>query len=509
MYPVPRVNDTGFHAPVYGYLSDVESSESDSDSGDEGGDESETRAQPVRNKRRKLDVPVREQVRLKKEKRAKDRHDALTAVEKVISLKRTEYQGPLQAKRTQVIQSTLHLVVRNSRSLMEASAMAAETHGFAAIWGSRLTRKWTAEWVKRRELPESERGRHAKTWSLLQDPEIKEELVAYLRSNKWSMDPAKLVQYSESQMVTAEMRKYVQTAVNKEMPRGLKKYLEVELFPRIGYKVSRGISLATARQFQLILTPHDEMTAQANDADKSKWVLKGEMPIRKKGVGRGIHRSDIICSTVGHIDDAGEGMEYGKNYEGYWDGARFIKQLEVRIIPAFERRHDRNIYRALFLIDNSQGHCAYSEDALVVNRMNWRSGGKQALMRDGWFMHAGQRIPQKMVLPDGQPKGMKIFFWGAIKKYLRKHCDYTFEGLRQRMDDALRSVDIMTIRKWERRTYRWLDAYRQGLDCKDAQVEVKKFSTRQYKSHRRVGERMGRAMDMAHGPSGSSGAARD
>ncbi|KAJ7829648.1 hypothetical protein B0H14DRAFT_1204992 [Mycena olivaceomarginata] len=249
MYPVPRVNDTGFYAPVYGYLSDVESSESDSDSGDEGGDESETRAQPVRNERRKLDVPVREQVRLKKEKRAKDRHNALTAVEKVIGLKRTEYQGPLQAKRAQVIQSTLHLVVRNSRSLMEASAMAAETHGFAAIWGSRLARKWTAEWVKRRELPESERGRHAKTWSLLQDPEIKEELVAYLRSNKWSMDPAKLVQYSESQMVTAEMRKYVQTAVNKEMPRGLKKYPEVELFPRIGYKVSRGISLATARRW--------------------------------------------------------------------------------------------------------------------------------------------------------------------------------------------------------------------------------------------------------------------
>jgi hypothetical protein len=63
------------------------------------------------------------------------------------------------------------------------------------------------------------------------------------------------------------------------------------------------------------------------------------------------------------------------------------------------------------------------------------------------------------------------------------------------MDDALRSVDLMTIRKWERRTYRWLDAYRQGLDCKDAQLQVKKFSSRQYKSHRRVGDRMGDAMD--------------
>jgi hypothetical protein len=201
-------------------------------------------------------------------------------------------------------------------------------------------------------------------------------------------------------------------------------------------------------------------------------------------------------------------------------------------------------------------------------------------MRDGWFIRAGQRIPQKMVLPDGQPKGMKIvleergllrtslkmkcdtgacngsnlccgrsilanqpdfleqkslvqetiermghrciflpkyhcelnfieFFWGAVKKYLRKHCDYTFEGLRQRIDDALRSVDIMTIRKWEHRTYRWMDAYRGGLDCKDAQVEVKKFSTRQYKSHRRVGERMGQTMDAPQGPSGSSGTSRD
>ncbi|KAJ7652727.1 hypothetical protein DFH06DRAFT_1270261 [Mycena polygramma] len=442
--------------------------------------------------RRKLDVPVREQAHLKKEQRAKDRLEALTAIEKAISLKRTEYQSLLQAKRARVIQSTLHLVVRNSRSVMQASAMAAETHGFAAAWGSRLARKWTAQWVKSRELPESERGRHAKTWSLLQDPEIKEELVAYLRSNKWSMDPAKLVQYTESQMVTAEMKKYVQNAVNKEMPRGLKRYLEVELFPRIGYKVSRGISLATVH---LWLHNHGFEYMEANDANKSKWVLKGEMPIRKKGVGHGIHRSDIICSTCGHIDDAGEGMEYGRITRG-------IGTLEVRIIPAFERRHDRNIYRALFFIDNSQGHCAYAEDALVVTRMNWRSGGKQALMRDGWFVLAGRRIPQKMVLPDGQPKGMKI-------RYLCKHCNYTFDGLRERMDDALRSVDIMTIRKWERRTYRWLDAYRQGLDCKDAQVEVKKFSTRQYKSHRRVGERMGWAMDAAHGPSGSSGAARD
>ncbi|KAJ6565408.1 hypothetical protein B0H10DRAFT_2232768 [Mycena sp. CBHHK59/15] len=90
--------------------------------------------------------------------------------------------------------------------------MAAETHGFSPGWGSRLARRWTAVWVKKRDLPESDRGRHAKTWSLLNDPEIKEELTAYLRSNKWSMIPEKLVEYSKAKLVTDEMKQFVQNA---------------------------------------------------------------------------------------------------------------------------------------------------------------------------------------------------------------------------------------------------------------------------------------------------------
>jgi hypothetical protein len=56
-------------------------------------------------------------------------------------------------------------------------------------------------------------------------------------------------------------------------------------------------------------------------------VLEGEQPLRKKGVGRGLHRSDVICSTVGYITDAGEELEYGKSYEGYWDGTKFMVQV--------------------------------------------------------------------------------------------------------------------------------------------------------------------------------------
>lgn len=78
---------------------------------------------------------------------------------------------------------------------------------------------------------------------------------------------------------------------------------------------------------QLVLCAHDETTAQANDSKMKSWVLDGEQPLKKKGQGRGMHQSEIICSTVGWLRDAGQSMEYGKNYEGYWTGELFVKQV--------------------------------------------------------------------------------------------------------------------------------------------------------------------------------------
>lgn len=215
------------------------------------------------------------------------------------------------------------------------------------------------------------------------------------------------------------------------------------------------------------------------------------------------------------------------------------------------------------MIDNSQGHSAYAEDALLVSRMNVKPGGKQARMRDGWYEVNGHKTVQPMIFPSdhpthpGEPKGMKAvlterglyrtklrgkcesrcdteatsccakrilelqpdfmeqislvqevieaaghlciflpkfhcelnfieFFWGAVKRYLRENCDYTFDTLKTNMPIALATVQLQTIRKWEHRVLRWMDAYRSGLSTKDAQVQVKQFSSTKYKSHRRV-----------------------
>ncbi|KAJ7321243.1 hypothetical protein DFH08DRAFT_713059, partial [Mycena albidolilacea] len=81
------------------------------------------------------------------------------------------------------------------------------------------------------------------------------------------------------------------------------------------------------------------------------------------------------------------------------------------------------------------------------------------------------------------------------KKYLRDHCDYTFEGLKANMPAALASVSHTIIRKWEHRMIRWMDAYRSDLGPKEAQQFVRAFSSTTYKSHRRVSETMGQRLD--------------
>ena len=78
------------------------------------------------------------------------------------------------------------------------------------------------------------------------------------------------------------------------------------------------------------------------------------------------------------------------------------------------------------------------------------------------------------------------FFWGAVKKYLREHCDYTFDTLKDNIPKALESVQLSTIRKWEHQMIRWMEAYRDGKSTKDAQFDVKKYGSRQYTSHHRV-----------------------
>ena len=397
-----------------GYISDLEEDEDsdevqnsladrkDSDYDLELSEASFRVQEPPDRKRHRHQIPVRVAKKKQKVERHEEWEKALTAIEKLIASKKDVFEAgrnSLQAYRARAIQSHLHMVLRNGRKQIDASERAAESQGFAAKWGGRLVRRWVKRWVTMRELPVSSRGLHGKAFSLLYDPAIRAELRSYVRSNKWSMDPTKLSEFVQGKSIPAAAEKYVHHLVDEEMPRGLKKYLELELFPRVQYKkVGKGISLQTARNFlrkegfrytehkkslyydgherpdvvqyrqeiflpamdqhrrrlvefvvgdvekelqktpdnyvetRLVLVPHDEMTVQQNDGRKQSWVLNSEHALKNKGVGRGIHLSGIICATKGYIEEAGQTLEYGKNYEGYWTGELFVKQVSAFII---------------------------------------------------------------------------------------------------------------------------------------------------------------------------------
>ena len=403
------VNDNT-NAICQGYLSDLSSDEDINwdDSDEDDSPDRDATSDPLNHpsslqniipppklKRRKLDIPARIVREQAKKARSQEVKDALHDIEKLIASKKTQFAAGvngMQSRRARSIQICLHMVVNNKRHLIDASERAAESQGFAAKWGGRMARQWVRVWIKSRELPKSKWGGHKKVFSLLDDPEVQTELRSYMRTNKWSMNPQKLSDFTKNKLLPEEGKKYLQHIVDTEMPTGLKKYLETELLPRIQMKVLKGISLRTTRRWlhkegfkytahkkglyfdgheredvieyrqnvflpqmqeyakrlvffevgdtekegklnlepgalKLVLLAHDEMTAQSNDGEKMSWILDGEQPLKKKGVGRGLHQSDVICSTKGWLPEASQVLEYGKNYDGYWNGELFVKQV--------------------------------------------------------------------------------------------------------------------------------------------------------------------------------------
>ena len=112
-----------------------------------------------------------------------------------------------------------------------------------------LTRQvcmWTRLWIRMQEFPQSLIGQHAKIYLLLSNPEIAAELRAYICSNKWVMDLEKLSKFLKDQLVPKAAEEYLHLITKEEMPQGLKKYMELELFPHIHLRVGCGISLAAA-----------------------------------------------------------------------------------------------------------------------------------------------------------------------------------------------------------------------------------------------------------------------
>ena len=105
--------------------------------------------------------------------------EALKDIKSVISSKTYNFEAGkngLQAYRARAIQACLHVMVNQNMGAIEASQATAVGAMMARGWGGRQVHRWMHVWVKQRELLQSKRGTHAKTYSLISDPIIWAEL---------------------------------------------------------------------------------------------------------------------------------------------------------------------------------------------------------------------------------------------------------------------------------------------------------------------------------------------
>lgn len=78
-------------------------------------------------------------------------------------------------------------------------------------------------------------------------------------------------------------------------------------------------------------------------------------------------------------------IEYGEACDGYWTGAKFMKQMSSAVKIAEAKYPKEKGYRVYWIFDQSGCHMAFAEDLLNVNRMNAKEGGCQPLMHDTVF----------------------------------------------------------------------------------------------------------------------------
>jgi hypothetical protein len=317
----------------------------------------------------------------------------------------------------------------------------------------RILRVWAKTFYGEREFKVSAQGKHPKTQSIIEVPEVKDYFKTELRalhfqkrtpSTFQTILRERLLDYVSSEFPDLEVPESVclETARNwmhylgykpelkkkgfyvdgheredvvrhrqEYVPRMLgyqdrmRQFDEVTMEPLIPLHVPL---LLPDGQKELVWLYHDESTFYANDGSHMIWQSDEHQDLLPKSNGTSLMVSGFMCPCHGIMrnpDDPND-VSYvikecsGKN--GWWDNEDLGRQT-MSVLRLFEILHPGCV--AVVNYDNSMNHHAMAPDALVVNRLQSATGKPGIKMRDTVF--GPNNTPQAMQRADGTQKGVK------------------------------------------------------------------------------------------------------
>eukprot|EP01084_Bolivina_argentea_P281874 482374_1 len=217
---------------------------------------------------------------------------------------------------------------------------------------------------------------------------------------------------------------------------------------------------------------HDESVIHIWDKHKRGWYSKKVAPFLPKSEGQGYNISDFICEYDGFLRHGEErariihkiGTGTGKHY---FSCDLLLEQTEKAVDIHYKKfncvtEEDKRLVVPFFSFDNAGIHTEMPADALTVKHMNINPGGKQARMKDGWFIRRVRRggklrpkkIKQSMINDDDKPKGVrqvlqergidtKGIYGDELREILSKYPDFVEDAKNSRLMLKLKELGAL------------------------------------------------------------------
>ncbi|TBU64635.1 hypothetical protein BD310DRAFT_963773 [Dichomitus squalens] len=214
--------------------------------------------------------------------------------------------------------------------------------------------------------------------------------------------------------------------------------------------------LPRLRNRRVVYWHHDESVFYAHDRWVRRWVHKTEKAVpRAKGEGASLMVADFVSAEYGWLrsPDGKESAQVlfcpGKNRDGYFTHEEILTHATTAM--DILSRHYPN-EQHVFIFDNAPTHLKRAPDALSARKMSLYP-----------TKPGGPFFGVEQTTTDAGGKEVKVKVPMANANVLA----------------ALNSIPLVTIRRFYTRAHRFMDAYRRGLDGKQAAWAAKK-----YRSHR-------------------------